>query len=63
MASAALYTPEVLALATSLAEFGWDESLPLQATARSRSCGSTLELGLSTDAQGRIEILENAFAA
>jgi NifU-like protein involved in Fe-S cluster formation len=57
MASAALYTPEVLALATSLAAFGWDESLPLQATARSRSCGSTLELGLSTDAQGRIDRL------
>jgi NifU-like protein involved in Fe-S cluster formation len=55
MASAALYTPEVLALATSLAGHGWDEALPLKGSARSRSCGSTLELGLSLDGQGRID--------
>ena len=55
MASTALYTPEVLELATGLAEFGWDDNLPLKSSARSRSCGSTLELGLSTDPDGRIE--------
>ncbi len=55
MASAALYTPQILELATSLADHGWDESLPFRAMARSRSCGSTLELGLSTGEQGRIE--------
>lgn len=55
MASVALYTPEVLALATGLADHVWDEAMPLKASARSRSCGSTLELGLSTDAQGRID--------
>ena len=54
MASAALYTPEILELATSLAEFGWDDALPLKASARSRSCGSTIELGLATDGDGRI---------
>lgn len=55
MASAALYTPEVLALATSLAGYGWDEALPFKGSARSRSCGSTLELGLSLDGEGRID--------
>jgi NifU-like protein involved in Fe-S cluster formation len=55
MSSAVLYTPEVLALATSLASHGWDEALPLKGNARSRSCGSSLELGLSLDGQGRID--------
>lgn len=54
MASVALYTPEILGLATALSEYGWDEALPFRGSARSRSCGSTLELGLSIDAQGRI---------
>jgi NifU-like protein involved in Fe-S cluster formation len=47
MAAPVLYTPEVLGLATALAQFRWDESLPLQAEARSASCGSTIRLGLS----------------
>lgn len=55
MSATVLYTPEVLALATSLAGFPWDENLPLQASARSRSCGSAIELGLAVDSQGRIE--------
>ena len=53
--AAALYTPTVLALATSLAEWPWNEALPLQGSARSKSCGSTLVLGLDTNAEGRIE--------
>ena len=52
--AAALYTPTVLALATSLANWPWDEDLPLQGSARSKSCGSTLALGLDTDAEGQI---------
>ena len=52
--AAALYTPTVLALATQLAAWPWDEALPLQGSARSKSCGSTLALGLATDADGRI---------
>lgn len=51
---AVLYTPEILALATGLAAFRWDEALPLQGSARSRSCGSTLALGLALDGEGRI---------
>lgn len=54
MATAALYTPEVLALTTSLVAWPWDDSLPLQAEARSRSCGSTIALGLALDDAGRI---------
>lgn len=55
MASATvLYTPDVLALATGLAEFSWDDSLPLKGDARSRSCGSVIALALDTDGEGRI---------
>ena len=49
-----LYTPELLALTLRLAEYPWDESLPLKGDARSRSCGSTLAMGLSLDAGGRV---------
>lgn len=49
-----LYTPEILGAATALADFGWDESLPLRGEARSRRCGSTLALGLALDGEGRI---------
>lgn len=52
--SAALYTPAVLAAATGLAVFPWDDALPLTGEARSRACGSTLALALAVDAAGRI---------
>lgn len=55
MATAVLYTPEVLGLATALAGFRWDESLPLKAEARSASCGSTIALGLALAADGTIQ--------
>lgn len=42
-----LYSPQVLALATSLADWPWRASLPLQTTVRSRSCGSVLTLGIA----------------
>lgn len=52
-----LYTPEILAGAMGLSEFPWDETLPLRGSARSRSCGSAIELGLSIDAAGSIDRL------
>lgn len=55
MPAPVLYTPEVLGLATALAQFRWDESLPLQADARSASCGSTISLGLSLSGSDVIE--------
>lgn len=53
-AAARLYTPEVLILATRLADHPFDPAMPLQGRARSTSCGSTLDLSLATDAAGRI---------
>ncbi len=56
MASAgALYTPEMLALATGLANYPLDDAMPLRSEARSKSCGSTIEVGVATDATGAIE--------
>jgi NifU-like protein involved in Fe-S cluster formation len=55
--TATLYTPQVLALATGLAAFPWDPELPLQGEARSKSCGSTIALGLGLDTAGRIDRL------
>ncbi|MCH7628720.1 MULTISPECIES: iron-sulfur cluster assembly scaffold protein [Novosphingobium] len=50
----ALYTPAILAAATGLAAFPWDEALALRGEARSRSCGSSIALGMATDEAGRI---------
>lgn len=49
-----LYTPDILALAMELTASPWDESLLHKGTARSRSCGSTIDLALNTDAAGAI---------
>lgn len=49
-----LYTPPVLALATGLAAWPWDETLTVTAEARSRACGSTLKLGLELDDDGHV---------
>lgn len=51
---AALYSPELLALAVSLAEYPLDEGLPARGEARSRSCGSTLAFACGLDSEGRI---------
>jgi NifU-like protein involved in Fe-S cluster formation len=56
MASATvLYTPDVLALTTALAAYRLDDALTLRSEARSRSCGSTLTLGLALGAEDRVE--------
>lgn len=49
-----LYTPDILAAATGLSAFPWIDDLPLRGEARSRSCGSSITLALSIDADGRI---------
>jgi NifU-like protein involved in Fe-S cluster formation len=49
-----LYSPQVLALATGLAEFPLKPGLTLHAEARSRTCGSAIALGLALDHAGRI---------
>ena len=52
-----LYTPELLGLAVSLADYPLDPALPHRGAARSRSCGSTLDLGLALDTSGHVERL------
>jgi NifU-like protein involved in Fe-S cluster formation len=54
-AGAKLYTPRLLALSASLADYPLDDALPLHGQARSRTCGSTIELGLAADHTGRVE--------
>lgn len=63
-AATALYTPEVLALATALARYPLGDDFPLRGHARSQSCGSTLELGLALerDAISRIGLRSHACA-
>jgi len=56
-AAARLYTPEVLALATSLAAHPFDPAMPFTGEARSPSCGSALALSLRLDEGGRIAAL------
>jgi len=53
-AAAKLYSPELLGLATGLAQFPLSDDLPLRAEARSRSCGSVIALGLALDDAGRV---------
>lgn len=62
--TAALYTPDVLALATALAEYPLTDTLPLRGNARSPSCGSTIELGLALEGGkvGRIGLRAQACA-
>lgn len=47
-----LYTPELLGLATGLAEYPLTDDLPLRAEARSRSCGSVITAGFKLNADG-----------
>lgn len=54
MSATVLYTPDVLSLAVELSRFPWNDDLPLKGEARSKSCGSTIALGLDIDAQGVI---------
>lgn len=55
IARAPLYSPELLALATGLADFPLDPALPLHAEARSRTCGSTIAIGFALGDGGFIE--------
>ncbi|MEJ2409149.1 MAG: iron-sulfur cluster assembly scaffold protein [Novosphingobium sp.] len=54
MSATVLYTPEVLGLAVDLARVPLTDDFPLKGEARSKSCGSTIALGLETAANGAI---------
>ncbi|WP_040370416.1 iron-sulfur cluster scaffold-like protein [Blastomonas sp. AAP53] len=49
-----LYTPHILALAVSLADWPLADDLPHQAELRSQSCGSVVRVGLRLDEAGRV---------
>ncbi len=55
MSAQKLYTPELLGLAVSLADYPLDAGLPLSGEARSTACGSTLGMALALDDEGRIK--------
>lgn len=55
--AAKLYTPDLLSLATELAACPLAEGFPYTAETRSRTCGSTLAIGLQLGDEARIERL------
>ena len=55
--AAKLYTPRMLMLSAKLADYPLDASFPLRASARSQTCGSTIELGLATDGDGFVSTI------
>jgi len=52
-----LYSAQVLSLATSLARYPMNDRFPLRGTARSATCGSTVELGLDCAPDGSIQTI------
>lgn len=52
--TATLYTPAILAAATGLSAWPWNDALPCKGEARSRTCGSTLAMALALDGLGQI---------
>ncbi|MGE8131985.1 iron-sulfur cluster assembly scaffold protein [Novosphingobium subterraneum] len=55
MTTRGLYTPDILGQAMVLAQYPWVPDAPYHGAARSRSCGSSIELSLRTDDTGAIE--------
>lgn len=53
--SAPLYTPDVLALAVSLAQYPFDPAMPYTGESHSRTCGSTIAVSLAANPDGMIE--------
>ncbi|MBD2841793.1 iron-sulfur cluster assembly scaffold protein [Erythrobacter rubeus] len=49
-----LYSPQLLALSASLANYPLDSAFSRRAEARSRTCGSTIIAGLDTDDDQRV---------
>jgi len=58
-----LYTPAILALAAGLADYPLTGEFAQRASARSRTCGSVIEIGLDCDASGAISRVGMQLAA
>ncbi|WP_298333553.1 iron-sulfur cluster assembly scaffold protein [uncultured Erythrobacter sp.] len=54
---AKLYTPNLLALSTQLADFPLDKDFAHRAEVRSRTCGSTIEIGVDLAPDGKVSRL------
>lgn len=52
-----LYTPAILAAAMDLTKYPWNDGYGLRGSARSRSCGSTIEICLALDLNGNVSAL------
>ena len=52
-----LYTPRMLSLAAQLADFPLDDAFERRSEARSRTCGSTITIGLDLDHAGKVSRL------
>ena len=58
-----LYTPELLALATTLADYPLAGAWPQNGEARSKTCGSNIRIGIETDDRSRITRIGMAVTA
>lgn len=58
-----LYSPRLLALSAELANFPLDPAAGLIAEVRSRTCGSTIKVGLDCNADGRVSKIGMQVAA
>jgi NifU-like protein involved in Fe-S cluster formation len=52
-----LYSPALLSLATELAAFPVSDGFGFTASERSRTCGSTIDIGLDVGTDGRIDAI------
>ena len=62
-AAGKLYSREILSLAAELANYPYIDDAAAKASARSRSCGSTLDIALGTGASGEITAVGMAVTA
>lgn len=62
-AAVRLYTPEILSLAIELSRYPLTDAFKLRGAARSRSCGSTMTLGLRLSSEGLVDQIGIALSA
>ena len=58
-----LYSPALLSLATELAAYPYSDTFDLSASERSRTCGSTIDLGVTLNSAGMVSAIGLRVAA
>ena len=58
-----LYSPALLSLATELASYPLSDELDLRASGRSRTCGSSIEIGIRLSSDGKVSHIGMRVAA